>query len=144
MAVGVIPSYIWYEEDLMDLSDNIVQKDTFAKLLGITITSLGEGTATGEMMLKKEHMNGADIAHGGAIFTLGDTVFGAASNSREGLALAVNVAITFCKAAREGKLTAVAEEVSLGRKLATYIIRIFDEESDLVALFQGTVYRKAP
>ena len=121
---------------------NIVEKDSFAKLLGIKIISLGEGTATAEMMITKDHLNGAGTTHGGAIFSLGDTVFGAASNSREGLAMAINVSISFFKATTEGKLTGVAEEVSLHKKLATYLVRIFDETSNIIALFQGTVYRK--
>ena len=121
---------------------NIVQKDSFAQYLGIKILSIGEGPAAAEMTITKDHLNGAGTAHGGAIFSLGDTVFGAASNSREGLALAINVSISFFKAITEGKLTAVAEEISLHRKLATYVVRIFDDTSTVIALFQGTVYRK--
>ncbi len=121
---------------------NITQKDTFAKYLGIKITSVKEGAATAEMALTGHHLNGAGTAHGGAIFSLGDTVFAAASNSREGLAMAINVSISFFKAITEGKLTAVAEEVSLHKKLATYIVKIYDHESNIIALFQGTVYRK--
>jgi acyl-CoA thioesterase len=44
--------------------------------------------------------------------------------------------------ARGGILVAEAEEVSINPKLATYLIRILDEEETLIALFQGTVYRK--
>jgi acyl-CoA thioesterase len=94
------------------------------------------------MIISKDHLNGAGTAHGGAIFSLGDTVFAAASNSREGLAMAINVSISFFKAVTEGKLTGMAEEISLHKKLATYIVRIYDETSSIVALFQGTVYRK--
>jgi acyl-CoA thioesterase len=124
--------------------NNIVEKDSFAKLLGINIISIGEGTASAEMIVTKEHLNGAGTAHGGAIFSLGDTVFGAASNTREGLAMAINVSISFFKAITEGKLTAVAEEISLHKKLATYVIKIYDDSSRIIALFQGTVYRKDP
>jgi acyl-CoA thioesterase len=126
----------------MNKIENIVQKDSFAKFLGIKVLSVGEGTATAQMTITKDHLNGAGTAHGGAIFSLGDTVFGAASNSREGLALAINVSISFFRAITEGKLTAVAEEISLHKKLATYIVRIFDDTSKIIALFQGTVYRK--
>ena len=128
----------------MNEVNNIVQKDLFAKVLGISILSSGDGKATGEMIITKNHLNGAGTAHGGAIFSLGDTVFAAASNSREGLAMAINVSISFFKAVSEGKLTAVAEEISLRRKLATYLIKITDDQSNLIALFQGTVYRKEP
>jgi acyl-CoA thioesterase len=126
----------------MKASENIVYKDSFAKHLGIKILSVGDGTATAEMIITKDHLNGAGTAHGGAIFSLGDTVFGAASNSREGLAMAINGSISFFKAITEGKLTGVAEEISLHKKLATYIVRIFDDTSKIIALFQGTVYRK--
>jgi acyl-CoA thioesterase len=121
---------------------NIVWKDPFARLLGIKFLSIGEGTATAEMPITKDHLNGAGTVHGGAIFSLGDTVFAAASNSRGGLAMAINVSISFFKAIRGGKLMAVAEEISLHKKLATYVIKIFDEKSNIIALFQGTVYRK--
>jgi acyl-CoA thioesterase len=126
----------------MNEIQNIVQKDSFAKFLGIKILAIGEGTATAEMTITKDHLNGAGTAHGGAIFSLGDTVFGAASNSREGLAMAINVSISFFKAVTEGTLTGIAEEISLHKKLATYIVRIFDDTSTVIALFQGTVYRK--
>ena len=120
---------------------DIISKDNFAKLIGVKITSAGEGKATGEMTITKDHLNGAGTIHGGAIFSLADTVFAASSNSREGLALAINVSVSYFKAVSEGKLTAVAEEISLHKKLATYIIKIYND-STIVALFQGTVYRK--
>jgi acyl-CoA thioesterase len=122
---------------------DVISKDQFAKFIGIKIISASEGKATGEMTIKKEHLNGAGTIHGGAIFSLADTVFGAASNSREGLALAINVSISYFKATSNGKLTAVAEEISLHKKLATYIIKIFDDDLNIIALFQGTVYRKS-
>ncbi len=122
--------------------DNIVRKDAFAKMIGIKFISIGEGNAKAEMRLTKEHLNGAGTAHGGAIFSLADTVFAAASNSREGLAMAINVSISYFKAITEGTLTAEAEEVSLHKKLATYIVKIHNEKSEIIALFQGTVYRK--
>jgi acyl-CoA thioesterase len=113
---------------------NITQKDSFAKFLGIKITSVKEGTAAAEMKLTEHHLNGAGTAHGGAIFSLGDTVFAAASNSREGLAMAINVSISFFKAITEGTLTAVAEEVSLHKKLATYIVKIYSSSQFLLSL----------
>ena len=83
-----------------------------------------------------------NIVHGGAIFTLADLVFAAASNSHGNVAVAINVTISYLKAAAGGTLTAEAREVSRNRKLATYSIRIRDDSGDLVASFQGMVYRK--
>jgi acyl-CoA thioesterase len=124
------------------MNENMATKDFFAKFVGIKITSIGKGTATAEMIISPDHLNGAGTVHGGATFSLGDTVFVAASNSHEGLAVAINVSISFFKAISDGKLTAIAEEISLHKKLATYIVKIYDETAAIVALFQGTVYRK--
>jgi acyl-CoA thioesterase len=121
---------------------NITEKDLFAKFIGIQVISVSEGKAAGEMIITKNHLNGAGTIHGGAIFSLADTVFAAASNSREGLAMAINVSISYFRAINEGKIMAVAEEISLHKKLATYIVKVFDASSNIIALFQGTVYRK--
>jgi len=46
------------------------------------------------------------------------------------------------KAAPGGTLFAVATEVSKNSKLGTYSIEITDDNSDIIAVFLGTVYRK--
>lgn len=119
-----------------------MKRDMYARFIGIEIVEAGDGTALGKLQAGDNHVNGLGIVHGGVIFSLADTTFAAASNSREGTAVAANVSIAFCKAAQKGLLTAKAREISLNRKLATYVVEVFDTEENLVALFQGTVYRK--
>jgi len=118
------------------------KKDQFANLLGIELVELSLGRAVARMTLRKDHYNSISIAHGGAIFTLADLAFAAASNSHGLIAVAINANISFLKATSTGTLTATAEEVSRSRKLATYTIRIQDEEGNVIALFQGTTYCK--
>ncbi len=89
------------------------------------------------------HLNGVDVAQGGAVFTLADFAFAAASNSHGNVALAVNVSITFMKAARTGTLWAEAREISKNFKLGSYTVEVKDDQGELVALFQGMVYRKS-
>lgn len=50
--------------------------------------------------------------------------------------------ISFVKAATKGTLTAEAKETSINPKIATYTVSITDDAGDLVAIFQGMVYRK--
>jgi acyl-CoA thioesterase len=119
-----------------------ISQDHFAHHLGIEVTQHGPGTARARMEIGRHHLNSAATAHGGAIFSLADAVFSVASNSHGTLAVAINVSISYFKAASEGMLYAEAEEVSFNPKLATYLIRIHDGSGALVALFQGTVYRK--
>jgi len=121
---------------------NLLSRDQFAKHCGIELLEVSRGYAKAAMTLQKSHLNGAGTVHGGAIFTLADFVFAAASNSHGTIAVAINVSISYVKAAINGTLTAEAQEESINPKLATYRVRVTDETGDLVAAFQGMVYRK--
>lgn len=117
-------------------------RDTFAQSTGIQLVSVAPGRAVVRLEIGDQHRNSHGTVHGGAIFTLADAAFALASNSHGVPAAAINATITYMKAAREGALTAVAEEFALNPRLATYIVTITDEAQDRVALFQGMVYRK--
>jgi len=126
----------------MDTVQKFVDADRFAKHLGIDVLEHGPGRAKARMEIKSHHLNSAGTVHGGAIFSIADAVFSVASNSHGTLAMAINVSISFFKAARKGVLYAEGREVSLNPKLATYLIDVRDEAGASIALFQGTVYRK--
>ncbi len=126
----------------MDDVRRFIDNDRFARHLGIDIIEYAPGRAKGRLEIKGHHLNSAGTLHGGVIFTLADAVFSSACNSHGTLAVAINVSISYFKAVNGGILTAEAEEISLGPKLATYLISVRDEKGDTIALFQGTAYRK--
>lgn len=119
-----------------------VENDQFARLCGIELVSVGLGKACARMTVDARHANGVGIAQGGAIFTLADFAFAAASNSHGTVAVAINVDISFLKAVKSGVLTAEARELTRNSKLGTYTVEVKDAEGSLVAIFQGMVYRK--
>ncbi len=125
-----------------DIKAFISERDRFARLCGIELLEVGPGRSRARMALTAEHLNGVGSVHGGAIFTLADLAFAAASNSHGTVAVAINVSISYTKAAATGTLTAHAEEVARHPKLASYTVRVTDDSDDLVAIFQGMVYRK--
>jgi acyl-CoA thioesterase len=118
------------------------KRDRFAQHSGIELLEIGPGRAKARMAITDAHLNGVDMVHGGAIFTLADLVFAAASNSHGTVAVAINASIWFVKAARQGTLYAEATEVSRNPKLATYSIKVTDDAGELIASFEGMVYRK--
>jgi acyl-CoA thioesterase len=125
-----------------DLLRRYMSRDRLATTLGMEIVDIGPGRSEVRMRLDERHLNGAGIAHGGAIFSLADVAFAAASNAHGTLAVALDVTISFVKAATTGVLTARAEELSLGSRTGVYGIRVTNDLGEVVALFQGTVYRK--
>jgi acyl-CoA thioesterase len=119
-----------------------LQRDAFVKHCGIELVSVSPGQAEARLAIQPWHHNAVGIVQGGAIFTLADYAFAAASNSHGTVALGINVSITYMKAAMAGVLTAKAREVALNPKLATYTVDVTDDAGELVAVFQGLVYRK--
>lgn len=129
--------------DMKNIQSFFNRADAFASHNGMTITELREGYARAEMTLQPYHLNGAQTVHGGALFTLADFAFAAASNSRGQLALSINSSISIFKGAREGKLIAESREVNNSPKLASFEVSIRNEAGDLLATFQGMAYRKS-
>ncbi len=118
------------------------KNDRFARHSGIELLEIAEGRAKAKMVITDQHLNGVNLVHGGAIFTLADLVFAAASNSHGTVAVAINASIWFVTAAKQGTLYAEANEVSCNPKLATYSIKVTSEAGEIIALFEGMVYRK--
>jgi acyl-CoA thioesterase len=130
----------------MNLSEaelkRIFKTDRYAELSNIELLTAGPGHATAKMTLHPHHLNALKTVQGGAIFTLADFTFAVACNSHGTLAVALNVSITFMKAATTGTLWAEAREVSQNYKVGTYAVEVKDDQGDLIATFQGLAYRK--
>lgn len=118
------------------------KRDRFASGNGIRVVEARRGFGRTEMTVEPRHLNSVGIVQGGAIFTLADLAFAVACNSHGLVALACQADVTFFKAVQSGKLTATAEEISRTRKLSTCLIRVTDEQGELVALFKGVAYVK--
>ncbi|MGO8930916.1 MAG: PaaI family thioesterase [Limisphaerales bacterium] len=127
----------------MDTVKRFFKKDKFAERANIKLLSVSPGQARAKMTLHPHHLNGYGTVHGGAILTLADFAFAAASNSHGTVAVAINVNSTFMKAAQTGTLWAEAKEVSKNFKLGSYTVEVKDDQGELVAIFQGLAYRKS-
>jgi acyl-CoA thioesterase len=116
--------------------------DRFAAGAGIELLDVSEGYARARLTVADGHLNAAGVVQGGAVFTLADLAFAAASNSRGAVALAIEAHVTFLRAVRAGVLVAEAREESTSRRLSTCTVRVTDDGGRLVALFTGTAFRK--
>ena len=97
-------------------ADAMWKEDDASSRLGMEIADVGPGRATLTMIVRPEMVNGQRIAHGGFIFTLADSAFAFACNSRNERNVAAQGAITFIRPGKLGdRLIATAREV-IGRK----------------------------
>ena len=76
-------------------------------------------------------------------FSFADSAFAFASNSRGRHAVSIETSISHIRPLVAGDtIVAIAEEKSLANRTAIYEVRVEKENSELVALFKGTVFRK--
>jgi acyl-CoA thioesterase len=119
-----------------------IEQDPFAQSLGIETLSVAPGYAEVRMRLKPHMANAHGIPHGGVIFSLADTAFALASNAHGVISVGLDVSITFCRAAVIGsQVLGYATEKNLTRHTGLYELKIVDENHNLIAQAQGTVYR---
>ena len=118
------------------------ERDRFAHFIGIELIKVSKGYAETSLDLSEKHLNGLDVIQGGAIFTLADFAFAAATNSEGSATVGINSNITYFKAPNGNRITAVAKETSAGKKICGCDVDVLDEDGTLVAKFSGTGYRK--
>ncbi len=120
----------------------VMRRDRWAAVAGARLVEVREGYARVRMRLRPEHVNGVGVAQGGAIFTLADFAFAVCSNSHGTVAVALDVLITFVRAARTGVLVAEAVEESVSRRVSVCNVRVTDARGEVIAFFRGTAFRK--
>ncbi|MFH5798635.1 hotdog fold thioesterase [Haladaptatus sp. CMAA 1911] len=133
-----------------------IASDPFCATLGIELTNLESGTARTELTVREELLNFHGTPHGGAVYSLADAAFAAASNADGDTALALETNISYLSAAKVGEtLVAVAEREDETRRTGSYRVgvRVEGEESDEnggdeknergaeIAIFRGRVYK---
>lgn len=119
-----------------------VEKEPFAKKLGLKLIDLDTGYSKVELTLSADTENIFGMAHGGALFALIDEAFETASNSHGTMAVALNMNVSYLSApAKNAKLIAEASELNITSKTAVYDIKVMDDGKRLIAACQALVYR---
>ncbi|OPX43707.1 acyl-coenzyme A thioesterase PaaI [Ruminiclostridium hungatei] len=118
------------------------ERDRFAQFVGIELIRVEPGFAAARMEITEKHLNGLNIVQGGAIYTLADFAFAAATNSNGLATVGINTSITYLKAPSGKFITAEAREISSGKKICGCDVNVTDEDGSIIAKFIGTGYRK--
>lgn len=106
--------------------------------LGMELVSVAQGFAEITMPVRQDMVNGHGICHGGFIFTLADSAFAFACNSRNQMTVAAGARIDFIKSAKEGDvLTASARVVYQGKRSGVYDAQVVNQAQEVIAEFRG-------
>ncbi len=131
----------------MQIEEKLLAKigqDPYARRLGVALEEVRPGYARTGLTITPELLNFHGIPHGGAIFSLADVAFAAASNSHGQAAVALSMTIQFLGAASCGtRLVAEAQELRKGRRAGFYEITVKTESGEPIAVCQAVVHRKS-
>jgi acyl-CoA thioesterase len=117
-------------------------RDYVSQGLGIQIVEVGPGYSKLKMRVQPSMTNGHGICHGGVVFSLADSAFAFACNSRNQKTVAAGCSIDFLASARVGdELCAEAMEQSLQGRTGIYDVVVTDQSEKRIALFRGRSHR---
>lgn len=117
-------------------------RDTATQALGIELESVAPGRACLTMRVRHDMLNGHASCHGGFIFTLADSAFAFACNSRNDRTVAAGAEVDFLRPGFEGDvLRAEAVERALKGRSGIYDITVTNQKGEVVALFRGRSHR---
>ena len=106
--------------------------------MGMQLLSCEPGRAVMRMEVQELHLNGHRICHGGFIFTLADSTFAFACNSRNHNTVAAGASIEFLRPGQLGDvLTCEGVEQVLSGRHGIYDMRVSNQRGETVALFRG-------
>jgi acyl-CoA thioesterase len=128
----------------MNIQELLNRTDRFAANAGCQITEVDTEHAVAEMIVRNEHLNGADVCQGGALFTLADLAIAALMNARGQLTVGISNSIMFVSSAKEGDyLHAEAVSVCDHHKIPSVEVRVTNQEGRLICHVTGIGYRKS-
>jgi acyl-CoA thioesterase len=112
--------------------------DGASSWLGIELVEVDEGCAVMALTVERHHANGHGICHGGITFSLADSTFAFACNSRNQSTVAQHNVISYIAPGYVGdRLTATAHEVSLTGRSGIYDVKVTNQDGKLIAELRG-------
>lgn len=125
----------------LEEAQEFFKNDRFATDNGARIDALDDEKCVCSMEITDIHRNALGGVMGGAIFTLADLAFAAASNNAHRPTVALDVSIHYLSPPKGYRLIAECRCVKSGRTTAIYEVKVSDDTGRDVALFIGTGYK---
>lgn len=120
------------------------KNDLFAENAGVVLLEVREGYSKAKLEIKPEHLNAGARTQGGAIFTLADLALAASSQLTRYTSLLSLLQHHFSTGKPDpgDTLYAEAHERYIGRSTGCYQVDVTNQNGDLIATFESSVFRK--
>ena len=130
------------KQDYSDMLRVVNSGPYFGPKSGAMVTAVhADHSAEGELELRADTRNPLGVIHGGALFTLADTVTGTAAYTiADRPCVTLDSSMQFLAGARGDKIYCQAKPKKIGRTIVVYDVTITDSEDRLVASGIFTFY----
>ncbi len=123
---------------MLVMQNKMFDHDALMQKLGGVLVATEKGTATAELIIREDHLQGHGTCNGAVIFALADAVFAVACNGGEYPAVGQHCNISYLKPAKLGDtLTAHAALRAEAGRTEIYDVSIQNQQQQLVAEFRG-------
>lgn len=128
----------------MSIGRQFFEQDAHAQQLGIELLEERPSYAKTQLIIGAEHLNSLNTAHGAVIFAIADTALAvAANNTEEAMGIGLQVTSSYLSMGKLGDvLTAETQTIALKSRIGNFTADVTNQEGELIATFQGMVYRK--
>lgn len=113
----------------------------FARLLGLELGKLERGAATIHLQLRDELLRNNGLLHGGVIASLADTAAAFAVNTTleaGQITVTIDLTLQYLRPLTTGRVTAHAQVLRAGRRIANVHVNVHDEAGALAATMLTT------
>jgi len=119
----------------------MLENDAFSRWLAIEVVEIAPGYCVLRMNIRSEMLNGFFIAHGGIVYSLCDSAFAFASNSKKEKSVSIETSISHVRPIFENdRLIATAQAKHHGKNVGVYHVEVVNQHNKLVALFKGITF----
>ena len=126
------------DEMALRIAEHMLRTEGTGPRWELEILEVRVGYSKVAMTVRADMLNGHRTAHGGMIFSLADTAFAYACNSRNVVTVAQNASINFLAPAHQGdRLIAEARELSVAGRTGVYGVSVRRGDGQIIAEFQG-------
>ena len=115
------------------LKERVNVSGQFSYENGVTVTRVEPDLAEGELRAGEKSLNPHGVIHGGALYTLADTVGGCCACSRGGRCVTANGTVEYLRPAQGERVSCRAWPKKMGRQLSVIAVELRSGENAVVA-----------
>lgn len=121
--------------------NQIIDRNPFAKYLGMKLTKVEEGFARGTVPMRDQHNNVYGGMHGGCVFALADTIAGIAAATYGHMVTTLDSNFNYLEAIRDTEeVICEARVIRHGGRISVLNVEIYDDSGKLLCNGGFTYY----